>query len=340
MISIRMLPVGNGDCSMLILQDANNTQLLVIDSGFAGTYKLFRPSLFNLMDKYACGIHMLLTHIDQDHIGGYKALFQDSNFKDYDRIAGFYYNTTESLKKLAPDLTPAMIEDEDCIFSDTKTGLTDAITLEKLLRNKKVPVYTDLQAGFRITFCPGMQASVLSPSSTMLAKYQTWVETKIGLPTAAGISDYKRPLRELMSNPFDPSTTITNASSISVLIEACGRRLLFLGDSCPADIVKSLRARGCSETSPLDVDVVKVSHHGSKHNTSTEMLRLIRSKYFLISGSGGRGHPDKETLARIIQTQSEPIFYFNYDIATDIFSPSEVEEFHIQARFGEELTLI
>lgn len=96
MISIRMLPVGNGDCSMLILQDANNTQLLVIDSGFAGTYKLFRPSLFNLMDKYACGIHMLLTHIDQDHIGGYKALFQDSNFKDYDRIAGLYYNTTES----------------------------------------------------------------------------------------------------------------------------------------------------------------------------------------------------------------------------------------------------
>lgn len=337
MISIHMLPVGNGDCFILVLQDGDHTQLLVIDSGFVGTYRIFKPNLFNLLDKYSCDVHMLLTHIDTDHIGGYKTLFQDDKFKDYGRIAAFYYNTTKSLKKLAPDLTPAMLGDEDRINSGTKTGLPDAIRLEHLLRDKGVPVVTGLHLGSSITFCPGMQAIVLSPSPATLSKYQAWVKAQTDLPTAAGISDYKKDLKELMANPFDPSTTLTNASSISFLIEADGRRLLFLGDSCPADIEEALRIQGYSEAYPLKADVVKVSHHGSRHNTSTEMLRLICGKYFLISGSGGRGHPDKEALARIVQTQDAPVFCFNYDIAADIFTPSEVEKFHIQAEFRREL---
>ena len=344
MISIHMLPAGRGDCFLLAMQDMDNTQLLIIDSGLAGTIKFLKPRLNDLMAKYDCDIHMLLTHIDQDHIGGYKALFKDSSFKDYNRIAGFYYNTTESLKKLIPGLTPAMLEDDDRIFLDTKTSLQDAVTLEKLLQDKKVSVFTGLKTGYPITFCSSMQAVVLSPSATTLLKYKAWIEAQTallesGLPTATDSTDYSEPLGTLMSNPFNPTTTITNASSISVLIEACERRLLFLGDSCPADIAAALRNQGYSESSPLEVDVVKVSHHGSKHNTSSEMLRLIQGKYFLISGSGGKGHPDKEALARIVQTQNEPVFFFNYNIADDIFTPSEVEEFHVQTQFGEELTL-
>ena len=115
--------------------------------------------------------------------------------------------------------------------------------------------------------------------------------------------------------------------------------MLFLGDSLPADVAAGLRALGYSEERPLHVDLVKVSHHGSRHNTSPELLKLIRGERFLISGQGVKGHPDKETLARIICLQEEPLLLFNYDISNDIFTPQEIKDFCIHTETQKEWRL-
>ena len=342
MISIHSLPIGNGDCFIITFQSdqpEKQTQLLVIDSGFAGTYSTLKRELFRKIQKYDCEMRMLLTHIDQDHIGGYKALFQNSCFQEYSRIKTFYYNTTQSILKLCPGLDPDVIEDDDHISLGVETGYRDAITLETLLESKDVSVLTGLESGRKLSFGPGIQAICLSPSRSSLEKYRNWVKGQDGLTTAC-VPDYGKPLEELMDKPFIPDQSPTNASSISVLLEGYGHRLLFLGDSQPDDIVDSLRANGYSEDKPLEVDVTKLSHHGSKYNTSPELLHLLRCKYFLISGKGTLGHPDKETLARIIQAQPAPVFCFNFDITGKIFSPSEMEKFHIQAEYRTELVLL
>ena len=84
---------------------------------------------------------------------------------------------------------------------------------------------------------------------------------------------------------------------------------------------------GYSKQNKLKVDIVKVSHHGSKDNTSNELLELIECNKFLISTDGKQhGHPDKEALARIICSQNNPCFIFYYNIAHKIFSEDEISK--------------
>ncbi len=133
-------------------------------------------------------------------------------------------------------------------------------------------------------------------------------------------------IEELITNPFKEDTSPTNLSSISILIDYKDKKILLLGDSVPSDIVVSLVDLGYSKDTKLNLDILKVSHHGSKHNTSTELLEMIDCKKFLISTNGKKyQHPDKECLARIIKTQDCPELIFNYDIYDCIFSKEEKE---------------
>ena len=47
----------------------------------------------------------------------------------------------------------------------------------------------------------------------------------------------------------------------------------------------------------LDVDVLKVAHHGSKYSTSEEFVKFIDPEYAIISvGRNYYGHPTKEVI--------------------------------------------
>lgn len=82
------------------------------------------------------------------------------------------------------------------------------------------------------------------------------------------------------------------------------------------DSIKQLKdenERSYSTDNPLSVDYVKLSHHGSQHNTSPEFLKLIECQNYIISTNGsGHGHPDKRTLARIADRHPHSTIWFNY----------------------------
>lgn len=339
MIEIHSLRVKNGDCFMILFTDCEKPILLVIDSGFVNTYHMFKYKLKSLIDTYDCEVHMVLTHIDADHIGGFKCLFSNAEPKILSEIAGFYYNTLESLQIFASCVTPEMVKAADEIAISTKTSYGNAVTLEKYLKEKNICVHTGLRTGHIINICKKIRAYVLSPSPNSLQKFQNWCEKESDRKTASKDSDYDIPLAELMVKEFESDSSPVNASSISLLIEAPGQRLLFLGDAQSDDVEKGLKSLGYSEENPVHVDMVKVSHHGSRFNTSPKLLELIHAERFLFSGTGTRGHPDKETLARIIHLQNQPILCFNYDIADDIFSSLEKEKFSIKIECATEWRL-
>jgi len=99
---------------------------------------------------------------------------------------------------------------------------------------------------------------------------------------------------------YEPDTSVTNASSIAMILELQERRILFLGDTWAEDMVEQLhllKAAGQSMT----FDAIKISHHGSLRNTSPDLLALIDAPVYFISSNGvGHGHPDFEVLAAIV----------------------------------------
>jgi beta-lactamase superfamily II metal-dependent hydrolase len=128
--------------------------------------------------------------------------------------------------------------------------------------------------------------------------------------------DLAVPIAELAQRAFSEDTSVANGSSIALLFEYGGQRVLLAGDAHPSIIVEGLRRLGYSAQAPLLLDAFKLAHHGSRANTSPELLEIIRCDRYLLSTSGARfGHPDKECLARIIwanQHNPNTAFYWNY----------------------------
>jgi beta-lactamase superfamily II metal-dependent hydrolase len=117
-----------------------------------------------------------------------------------------------------------------------------------------------------------------------------------------------------LNEAYVPDDSVTNGSSISVIIEIGATRLLFLGDSWSQDVEEALLVRFGSDK-PHYFDAVKLSHHGSLRNTSPLLLSCIDSPCFFISTNGERhNHPDVPVLKAIVDRPSkfQRNLYFNH----------------------------
>lgn len=114
---------------------------------------------------------------------------------------------------------------------------------------------------------------------------------------------------------YVPDVSPTNGSSIAAVIVAGGKRLLFLGDAWAQDVAAELKRIHGGDALQM-FDVIKVSHHGSIHNTSVGLLSFIDAPVFLVSSNGSaHNHPDFEVLAEIVDRPAtfERTIYFNYE---------------------------
>ena len=132
------------------------------------------------------------------------------------------------------------------------------------------------------------------------------------------ISMYEMDIPNLSNDKyFKEDKLAPNGSSIAFVLEIMNKKLLFLGDAHSSQVEAELKRLfpEYENTYPIFFDVIKVSHHGSNGNTSPEFLRIVDSNKFLISTNGGRHHhPDKETIARIVNRPAKFTrnLYFNY----------------------------
>jgi beta-lactamase superfamily II metal-dependent hydrolase len=65
----------------------------------------------------------------------------------------------------------------------------------------------------------------------------------------------------------------------------------------------------------MPLDLFKLSHHGATGNTSRALLERVDCHRFLLSTNGARhGHPDPETVARLLKFggSGRKTLYFNY----------------------------
>jgi hypothetical protein len=114
------------------------------------------------------------------------------------------------------------------------------------------------------------------------------------------------------STPQD--STEANGSSIALLAEWAGRSCLLAGDA-HADVLVSSLDQLLGPGVPLNVDVFKLAHHGSKANVTNALMARIRAAAYVFSSSGeGRSqHPNDEAVARaIVHSPDGAILAFNY----------------------------
>ena len=93
----------------------------------------------------------------------------------------------------------------------------------------------------------------------------------------------------------DVSTWTTNDGSVVAKLSYGETSVMLTGDAT-SETEKLIL--GNNPISDLDIDILKIAHHGSRTSTSDIFVEAVSPEYALISSDGGKkyGHPHKETL--------------------------------------------
>lgn len=309
---IEILPAYHGDAFIIHAMRGDNSGIIVVDGG-PGQSRIKVLRSLEELDKIDL---MVLTHFDSDHITGLITYLEQHTDPENFNVKELWVNCAREID----------IREDDNVSYGQANKMADLLsTLDK---NKTGGII------WKENICAGLTkdfgfatVTVIGPETDILAirqeKYEAAIDNNVSLVRTN--SDGIEPLEDLAHNrkkapSISAKNELANMASIAFLIECDGLKALMLGDSYPDTIEKELRKK-YSENNPLRVDVIKVSHHGSRNNISNSLLDIVDCQDYIISTNGGAGdsmHPDRETIANILchpqRDRNKTVrLYFNYD---------------------------
>ncbi len=98
---VKIFPALNGDSILIKIND----YLMLIDGGYTNTFKEFiKPELIKLNSQAISLNHIIVTHIDKDHISGIIKLIKENNNSPFIKIDSIWHNSFKHIKGLNPDI--------------------------------------------------------------------------------------------------------------------------------------------------------------------------------------------------------------------------------------------
>ena len=343
-IKFEFFEAGCGD-SILVSTD-EGTHIL-IDGGIENTYyRELKPLLKReVTDKGLKLDLVVLTHYDDDHIAGVLKLLEDE-IKEFENkkstiIKELWFNSFDEALVQPINYSNSTSAKQQIKFDDYIKELLPCITYKSSLSIDEVQnIFIGDNQELKIT--------LLSPNNQKLEKlFIKYKKDTKNYQTSYRSNDYNKSIEELSLNKFKKDTSLPNGASIAFILEYNNKKFLFLGDAHIDLIVDSLENLGYNSENRLDLEFVKLSHHGSKKNINQEFLNLINSDNFIILTSGGRhGHPDKEALSKIIlnpnRDKSKRLnFICNYQniVRYSPFSYDEEEKYNFELVYKNRLEI-
>jgi hypothetical protein len=101
--------------------------------------------------------------------------------------------------------------------------------------------------------------------------------------------------------------SVPNLSSIVVLAEQGGKKILLTGDARGDKILEGMELVGLLEkkSGKMHVNILKVPHHGSDNNMETSFFERVTADHYVFSGDGEHGNPERATLEMLIEARGE-----------------------------------
>lgn len=385
-IWIEMLPANEGDCILITIPQEDVR--ILIDGGTSETYtSCLRGRLLKIKEE-GKGIDLLVvTHIDNDHIGGIIELLKENGSfakSKIIKIQNIWHNsyrhlqfhkelaTGEAEKQILKKIVARGVSQEMRQFAKGKKEISalQGTSLAALI----------LQGGYnwnlqfygkavkkqqeKIRLGNTCTIEVLLPGQKELEKlaqkwryelkrsrisfqfsedkifddayeyyYRFLAQENIGEKKQISASNKEHEdingIEKLAERQGKPDSSETNASSISLLLDYKGKRILLLADNTAGKVMESGKISGI-------FDAIKLPHHGSVRNISDGFLaNCVTEKYLISTSSEKYGHPDIETLAKIMVNRAEypKQIYLNYEI-------EKVKEFEERVKWNKQLDII
>ncbi|WP_417537881.1 ComEC/Rec2 family competence protein [Marinomonas sp.] len=318
----KILQAEHGDC-ILIQGDFEDgiSRNILVDGGTINTYRranrsgALKSELVKIKSQGNKIDLLILTHIDDDHIAGILAGFKQNELLN-ELTQEVWFNSGKLIFAhfgKQPDNSNFVRTSPNTDNDSNLTSISQGVTFESILENKAIWHQELILEGQEIERF-GATFSILSPTEGKLRKLLVkWKKETSSNLTSASDTDYSKSFVELLENDeFKEDKSIHNGSSIAFIFEYQSQRIMLLGDAhdhVVVDTLKQFFAKGVTN----QFDFVKLSHHGSQYNTSSEFLNLVECENFVVStNSAKHGLPNKLTLARIYQAKHNATIHFNY----------------------------
>ena len=289
---------NNGDC-IWVRFGVDKKYNVVIDSGpgvFSGKFK----QMINQINSNDESVDLLiLTHIDDDHINGFR---KSINSIEGNKIKNIWLNGDTEQYYLNQTHSPKNIG-----------GLV------KEIRKKQMKIVTPILGG-TIEKIGDAYLTVLTPT------YEDMINTSKTIECFTQHSKHSKYSLDIDVikgiDKYYPDKSLTNKASISFIFSYKSKNIAFLGDAHAEDICKGL----VKYWNKGSIDLVKLSHHGSKHNTSCELLDLMECNKFIITK---KSPIHKETISRIVRCRDNVKVYGNYDwwTSTKFFTKQDIDKY-------------
>jgi beta-lactamase superfamily II metal-dependent hydrolase len=334
---LHVLPAGNGDALVVDYGQAGRVHRVLIDGGVPSAGPVVKAFLGGNANLEL----LVVTHIDNDHVGGILTLLSGSKPPTPEEVwfNGFRHLPDSPLASMGPVQGEALTT----LIVGREYNWNTMFDRRAVARDKDAPLLPVR------TLPGGLKCTVLSPGPDELRRLRsgtTWAD----IVQEAGL-DPQAPLLETEIEPsgrrLEPmgaldidaladevtrnDTTPANGSSIALLVEYAERKCLLAGDAHP-DVLIAGVDRLVGKGNVLEVDVFKLPHHGSKANVTRELLSRIRAHTYVFStdGSGNQRHPNDQAVARALKYGGpSPVLAFNYrSVRNDLWDSDSLKSEH------------
>ena len=284
---VTIIAVGDADAIVVNYHDGTRWWTAIIDAGNVGDGYKIKGYVKHVENNIYVIDYAFCTHPDKDHKGGFFDLLTDQQV----HICNFIIRRPDTL----------MRNDRRKLFY--KTGLLEYAA--KAVYNHPIDptrnlideanAYSQLKEPVLGNDVPGMPLAVIGPRQQFFqdACYEMAINF-VELEDESDAENYAEdeyPPEEDAKSVMDEvkEESPTNKSSLIILFHPENRRFLLAGDSCSATLKDAVieypqLIQGC---------VLKVPHHGSKHNLTTEVIDLLKPSSAVISAKGSKKHPNR-----------------------------------------------
>jgi hypothetical protein len=242
---------------------------------------------------------VMCTHIDDDHIAGVERLYgclsgdgQCADDGDKVEAKTLWFN---SFSKLMGDVSiddAVLVEPLSVSQGEHLTSFAQAADATI---NKGAPGQLVAAGQLPKGFAPAV-VTITNPDAKALEKLKkTWLaDVKKKAKKKAGGAETSATGGEVK---IRADTAVANLSSIVMLIEVFGRKILLTGDQRGDHVLKGLIATKNAKGGKLHVDILKVPHHGAIGNNQKAFVAAVTADTYVFSANGKDQNPDPPVLA-------------------------------------------
>ena len=267
-LAVHFLDVGQGDCIIIQLPDGKNA---IIDAGGDAkntTNERCEDRIISNINelKIKTFDYMILTHTDADHVD-----YMDTILEEYD-VLNIYRPAFNSKSEKAVGVNPQ--------YGTVQTVTYDNFVTAVKQEQQEIGAKVEFNIGKKEIVGKGYRFDIYGVEEKWYLKDVVGDEEKI---------DAKE------KNKVSPMVLLTYNAEKDV------RKIMFTGDAegKGGNNGESLFLENYNDN--IDIDLLKVGHHGSSSSASDEFLKRLDPEYAVISVGveNNHGHPNQNCLDRL-----------------------------------------